>query len=110
MQAYPPAPPTPFLGILTWGLFLISKYAFVRLSSVDEARFIGSKKVLAIGMLGMAIVAFLQSLNYWNWTLITPGPEPANLLLIWCVSMMITIPTFILPTINLSLQWYQLRR
>ncbi|MFW9962867.1 MAG: hypothetical protein ACFFCX_04855 [Candidatus Sifarchaeia archaeon] len=89
---------------------LINQYIYkVRLSSTGEARFIGSKKVLAIAMLGMAIVAFLESLNYWNWTLITPRPEPANLLLIWFVSMMIIIPIFIILTIDLSLQWYQLR-
>ncbi|KXH71824.1 MAG: hypothetical protein AM326_11475 [Candidatus Thorarchaeota archaeon SMTZ-45] len=92
------------------GAFIISIYGYVRLTSEGEARFDGSKKVLAIEMLGIAIVAFLESLNYWNWTLQTEGPETANLMLVWTVSMMITIPTLIVPMIDLSLQWNHLRR
>lgn len=105
MQSYPPAPPNPLFGMLTWGFVVLIAYGFARLSSEGEHRFKGCKKTLAIGVLGMVIVTLIQSLSYWNWSLHLEAVNPFPVVI---ASMMIASPFILVPLIDLSVQWYQL--
>ena len=82
---------------------------FARIAGEGEGRYIGCKRALSVGILGMAVVALLESLNYWIWSLQIP-PFEANPFLIWGVSMLIGLPFVIVPMIDLTVQWYHLRK
>lgn len=103
MQAYPPAPPTPLFGILAWGFILISIYFFARLASEGEGRYIGCKKALAIGILGMTIITLFESLNYWYWSLTIPAVD-ANPFLVWGASLMFGLLFVVVPLVDLLVQ------
>jgi hypothetical protein len=109
MQSYPPAPPNPIFGILTWGLVLISIYVFARLASEGEGCYYGCKRAITVGILGMVIISLYEPLNYWNQTLQTPV-DYANPLLVWGGLMMIGFLIIIIPLIDLAVQRYRLKK
>jgi hypothetical protein len=109
MQTYPAVPPNPLFGELAWGFVLIIIYVFARIADDGEGRYIGCKRALSFGILGMTVVALLESLNYWNWSLQIPSIK-ANPFLVWGVSMLIGLPFIIVPMIDLAVQWYRLRK
>ena len=107
MQTYPAAPPTPLFGILTSGLVLIIVYAFVRLSSEGEGWFNVCKKAISLGTFGMAIIALLETLNYWNWSL---QVHSANPIAVYVASMIIVLLLIAVPWVDLAVQWYFVKR
>lgn len=109
MQQSPPAPPNPLFGILAWGFVFFFIYAFVRLANEGEGRFNGCKKTIIVGLLGIIIVALLESIYYWGWSL-QNTPLEVNLFLVWGVTTMFGLIFFVVPAIDLAVQRLLLRQ
>jgi len=109
MQQSPPVPPNPLFGILGWGFVLLLTYAFVRLANEGEDRYHGCKKAIIVGILGTIIVALLESIYYWSWSL-QNTPLEVNLFLVWGVTMMFGLIFIVVPALDLAVQRLLLRQ
>lgn len=109
MQQSPPVPPNPLIGILAWGFVFLFIYAFVRLANEGEGRYHACKRAIIVGLLGIIIVALLESIYFWSWNL-QNTPLDVSLFLVWGVTMMFGLIFIVVPVIDLAVQRLLLRQ
>jgi hypothetical protein len=107
MQPTLPAPPFPLFGVLTFGFVYIAIYVLIRLSKEGQERFQACKRTMLVGMLVMIVVAWFESLNYWNWLIQNPQAYQGP---VFFVAMLFGLQFVILICIDLGIQWFLLRR
>ena len=106
MQDYPHLPAMPGFGAMSSGFVLFLYYALVRLSAAPEERFESCKKVTTLAIPLVVIFAIIDSLTVYfiNYS------YSFNLLVGVLVSLVFGLPFIIIMVIDLSLQWFRLKK